>query len=143
MAPIPGGINTTAPPMLSYPRFDLADSSYPIMMMADQTPAWREVVHAYSWMSWRHATLPTGQRLTGIPLSAPAPIARKLRPLSNAPGAQAWPERVRGNYDSPGWTANGVEPWGLQPDPIGADGNLFFRGWLNLLLDYLQIRLGR
>jgi hypothetical protein len=52
----------------------------------------------------------------------------------NAPGYQAWPERVRGNYDAPGWTANGVEPWGLQPDPIGADGNLFFRGWLNLIL---------
>ncbi|GLZ53499.1 hypothetical protein Acsp07_31160 [Actinomycetospora sp. NBRC 106378] len=24
-------------------------------------------------------------------------------------------------------------PWGLQPDPIGADGNLFFKGWLNLV----------
>jgi len=27
-----------------------------------------------------------------------------------------------------------VAPWGLQPDPIGADGNLFFRGFFNLLL---------
>ena len=34
----------------------------------------------------------------------------------------------------PGWCANGVEPWGLQPDPIGADGNLFFKGWLNLTM---------
>jgi len=42
------------------------------------------------------------------------------------------PEEFWGNYDAPGWTANGVAPWGLQPDPIGADGNLFFKGWLNL-----------
>ena len=27
--------------MLSYGRFDLADSSYPVLLMADQTPAWR------------------------------------------------------------------------------------------------------
>ncbi len=44
------------------------------------------------------------------------------------------PERLRGNYNRFGWTANGVEPWGLQPDPIGADGYLFFRGWFTLLL---------
>ena len=33
----------TSAPMLSYPRFDLVDSSYAVMLMADQTPAWREV----------------------------------------------------------------------------------------------------
>jgi hypothetical protein len=44
------------------------------------------------------------------------------------------PEHMRGRYDPPGWTANGVEPWGLQPDPVGADGNLFFRGFFSLLL---------
>jgi hypothetical protein len=44
------------------------------------------------------------------------------------------PPHLRGRYDPPGWTANGVAPWGLQPDPIGADGNLFFRGFFNLLL---------
>jgi hypothetical protein len=44
------------------------------------------------------------------------------------------PERLRGNYNRIGWTANGVEPWGLSPDPIGSEGNLFFRGWFNLVL---------
>ena len=34
----------------------------------------------------------------------------------------------------PGWTANGIEPWGLQMDPIGADGNLNYKGFFNLLL---------
>ena len=27
-----------------------------------------------------------------------------------------------------------IEPWGLSPDPIGSEGNLFFRGWFNLVL---------
>ena len=34
----------------------------------------------------------------------------------------------------PGWTANGIEPWGLQWDPIGADGNLFFKGFFLVML---------
>ena len=34
----------------------------------------------------------------------------------------------------PGWTANGIEPWGLQMDPIGADGNLFFKGFFLVML---------
>ena len=38
------------------------------------------------------------------------------------------PPFLRGKYDVPGWTANGVEPWGLQMDPVEADGNLFFKG---------------
>ena len=44
------------------------------------------------------------------------------------------PPNLRGNYNRFGWTANGTEPWGLQKDPIGADGYLFFRGWFHLLL---------
>ena len=41
---------------------------------------------------------------------------------------------VWGDYDVPGWTANGVEPWGPQADPIRSDGFLFFRGFFSLLL---------
>ena len=41
-------------------------------------------------------------------------------------------EEFWGEYDAPGWTANGVAPWGFHADPIGADGNLFLKGWLNL-----------
>lgn len=122
----------TAPPMLSYPRFDLADSSYPIMLMADQTPAWREVyTRIMDELATRHTSY--WAAIDWNTFIGPSPDRANYGPL-NAPGYQAWPERVRGNYDSPGWTANGVEPWGLQADPIGADGNLFFRGWLNLVL---------
>jgi len=122
----------SAAPMLSYPRFDLTDSSYVIMMMADQTPAWRE---AYTRMLDELATRHTSYwaAIDWNTFIGPSPDRENYGP-ANASGFQGWPERVRGNYDAPGWTANGVEPWGLQPDPIGADGNLFFRGWLNLLL---------
>ena len=46
----------------------------------------------------------------------------------------AIPEHLRGRYNRIGCTANGIEPWGLSRDPIGSEGNLFFRGWFNLLL---------
>ncbi len=122
----------SAPPMLSYPRFDLADSSYPIMLMADQTPAWREVyTRIMDELAARHTSY--WAAIDWNTFIGPSPNRDQYGPF-NAPGYQLWPERVRGNYDRPGWTANGVEPWGLQPDPIGADGNLFFRGWLNLVL---------
>ena len=35
--------NTSTPPMLCWYRFDLIDSTYAVAMMADITPAWREV----------------------------------------------------------------------------------------------------
>jgi len=116
-------------PYLSYPRFDLSDSSYPILMMADQTPAWREVyTRVMDELATRHTAY--WAAIDWNTFIGPSPD-RENYP---APMMAAWPERLSGNYDFPGWVANGVEPWGLQPDPIGADGNLFFRGWLNLVL---------
>jgi hypothetical protein len=44
------------------------------------------------------------------------------------------PERLRGAYAPPGWIGNGNQRWSLNPDPIAADGNVFFRGFFNLLL---------
>ena len=119
----------TVPPLLSYPRFDLSDSSYAILLMADQTPAWREVyTRIMDELATRHTAY--WAAIDWNTFIGPSPDRQ------NYPDAlmQQWPERVRGNYDAPGWTANGVEPWGLDPDPIGATGNLFFRGWLNLVL---------
>jgi len=122
----------TAAPMLSYPRFDLTDSSCAVLLMADQTPAWREVyTRIMDELASRHTAY--WAAIDWNTFIGPSPD-RQNYTATNATGYPLWPERVRGNYDAPGWTANGVEPWGLQPDPIGADGNLFFRGWLNLLL---------
>ena len=116
-------------PYLSYPRFDLSDSSYAILLMADQTPAWREVyTRIMDELATRHTAY--WAAIDWNTFIGPSPDRKNYPPQMMA----GWPERLHGNYDFPGWTANGVEPHGLQPDPIGADGNLFFRGWLNLVL---------
>lgn len=132
VGPHPWWDQYAAPPMLSYPRFDLADSSYPVLLMADQTPAWREVyTRIMDELAARHTSY--WAAIDWNTFIGESPNRDSYGPF-NAPGYQLWPERLRGSYDRPGWTANGVEPWGLQADPIGADGNLFFRGWLNLVL---------
>ncbi len=119
----------TSAPLLSYPRFDLSSSSYAVLLMADQTPAWREVyTRIMDELATRHTTF--WAAIDWNTFIGPSPDRQNYPPALT----RQWPERVRGNYDAPGWTANGVEPWGLEPDPIGATGNLFFRGWLNLVL---------
>jgi Linalool dehydratase/isomerase len=44
------------------------------------------------------------------------------------------PPHLVGKYNRVGWVANGIEPYGLAQDPLGADGNLFYRGWFNLVM---------
>lgn len=119
----------SSPGVTSFGRFDLSYSSYAILMMADQTPAWREVYTTI--MDQMAARYPTYWGAVDW-----------LTQIGDDPARGDYPpqfmlqirEDLRGNYNRIGWTANGVEPWGLQPDPIGADGNLFFRGWFNLML---------
>ena len=120
---------SSTPPMFAFPRFDLSESSYALGVMADQTPAWREVYgDILARLAERHVTY--WGAIDWLTQFGHDPRR------GNYP--QEWidlliPKHMVGNYDVPGWVANGIEPWGLQPDPIGADGNLFFKGWLNLL----------
>ena len=119
---------TSTAPMCSFPRFDLQESTYAIGLMADKTPAWREVyseilneIAERSITYWAAVDWLTQFGHDPDRLNYP----------------EAWkgtliPEEFWGDYDAPGWTANGVAPWGFHADPIGADGNLFFKGWLNL-----------
>ena len=120
----------STPPMTSFPRFDLSESSYALAMMADVTPAWREVyTRILDEIVERHTTFWAAvDWLTSSATIRTAPTTR------NSGRGRSSPEHLWGRYDTPGWTANGVEPWGLQKDPIGADGNLFFRGFFNLVL---------
>jgi len=116
-------------PMLSFPRFDLSESSYALLLMCRKTPAWREVyTRVLDELVRRHTThwaaVDWLTKLGPDPDHANYP-ARYKRLI---------PKDLWGQYDVPGWTANGVEPWGLQADPIGSDGNLFFRGFFTLLL---------
>jgi hypothetical protein len=127
--PHPHWDNASDPPMLCWHRFDLIDSTYAVAMMADRTPAWREVYgRILDELIFRHTGWWAAQDwLTQIghdPDRANYPdLYRFLIP------AHLW-----GAYDVPGWTANGIEPWGLQMDPIGADGNLFFKGFFLVML---------
>jgi hypothetical protein len=116
-------------PMCTFPRFDLGETAYALPIYCDITPAWREVyTRIADELVGRHTTF--WAAIDWLTLIGHDPAAVRYPP--------EWlvflPERLRGRYDAPGWTANGVAPWGLQPDPIGADGNLFFRGFFNLLL---------
>ena len=127
--PLPWWDRSSTPPMCAFPRFDVSETSYILPLLADQTPAWRE---AYTRIAdelvGRYTTY--WAAIDWLSLIGHDPHQNQYPP--------EWlvylPEHMRGRYDPPGWTANGVEPWGLQPDPIGADGNLFFRGFFNLLL---------
>ena len=117
------------PPMLCWHRFDLIDSTYAVAMMADITPAWREVyARILDELIFRHTGWWAARDwLTQIghdPDRANYPDIYRL----------LIPEHLWGNYDVPGWTANGIEPWGLQMDPIGATGNLFFKGFFLVML---------
>ena len=119
---------TSTPPMCSFPRFDLQESTYSIGLMADRTPAWREVyTEILDEIAERSITYWAA--------------VDWLSQFGNDPNRKNYPEEWKGtlipeefwgDYDAPGWTANGISPYGLQKDPIGADGNLFFKGWLNL-----------
>lgn len=117
------------PPMCAFPRFDLAMMSYVLPMMLETTPAWREVyTRILDELIGRYTSF--WGAVDWNTLIGPDPGVDKYPPE----WLMVAPEHLRGRYALPGWTGNGVEPWGLQPDPVGCDGNLFYRGWLNLLL---------
>ena len=127
--PHPHWDNRSDAPELSWHRFDLVTSSYAVALMADVTPAWREVYgRILDELVFRH----TGWWAA----------ADWLTQIGHDPQRGSYPDSYRriipagrwGEYDVPGWTANGIEPWGLQWDPIGADGNLFFKGFFLVLL---------
>jgi hypothetical protein len=118
------------PPVANFHRFDLEMSTFAVTMMSDVTPAWREVyTDIVDGLIQRHLThqaaIDWNTQIGNDPDRANYPKE----------WINIWiPEELWGNYDRPGWVANGVAPWGLQPDPVGAEGNLFFKGWLNYMM---------
>ena len=115
--------------MCAFPRFDLGESAYALPLMCEVTPAWREVYTRIAReLCERHMTF--WAAIDALVLIGDDPNVDRYPP--------EWqiyiPERLRGAYAPPGWIGNGDERWGLNPDPIAADGNVFFRGFFNLLL---------
>ncbi len=127
--PHPHWDNTTGPPMFSWHRFDLVDSSYAVALMCDRTPAWREV---YSEILDELITRHTSWWAAEDWMTQFGPDPDR----ANYP--DTWrgliPPKLWGDYDVPGWTANGIEPHGVQMDPVAADGMLFFKGFFCLLM---------
>lgn len=127
--PHPHWDNRTGPPMLSWHRFDLVDSSYALGLMAQTTPAWRETyVQILDQLIERH----TGWWSAGDWLTQFGPDPDR----GNYPDAyrRIIPPELWGNYDVPGWTANGIEPWEEDHDPIAAEAMLFYKGFFLVLL---------
>jgi hypothetical protein len=127
--PHPHWDDRSDPPLTSWPRFDLVDSAPALALMAQATPAWREVyIHVLDQLIERH----TGWWSANDWLTQ----------FGHDPDRAAYPDAYRpliprdlwGDYDAPGWTGNGLEPWGVQADPIAADGNLFYKGFFLVLL---------
>ncbi len=128
-APHPWWDRTSTAPMCAFPRFDLGETGYILPVLVDQTPAWREVyTRIADELVGRHTTFWAAS--DWLSLIGPDPRSEDYPPEWQVFVAP----HLQGRYELPGWTANGIEPWGLQPDPIAADGNLFFRGFFNLLL---------
>ena len=115
--------------MTSWHRFDLINSSYAVALMSDRTPAWREVyAEILDELVSRHTSWWSASDW--------------MTQFGHDPDRGNYPDRYRpivpaalwGDYDAPGWTANGIEPYGVQPDPIAADGMLFYKGFFLVLL---------
>lgn len=127
----------STPPMCSLGRFDLHETGYVLPVMCDITPAWRETyTRIADELVSRHTTF--WAAIDWLTMIGHDPNQKNYPPEWLA----VIPEHLRGRYDAPGWTANGVKPWGLQPDPIGSDGNNFFRGFFNLLLCFYRYVAG-
>ena len=122
--PHPWWDRTSTAPMCAFPRFDLGETSYILPVLADQTPAWREVyTRIADELVGRHTTF--WAAIDWLTL-----IGHDPRSSEYPPEWQAFVQpHLQGRYELPGWTANGVEPWGLQPDPIGARWQLVF-SWI-------------
>jgi hypothetical protein len=118
------------PPLVSWPRFDLIDASCALAVLADLTAAWRELyVEILDGLLRRYVTW----------WGALDWMTLKGRDPQRGAYPESWrgsivPAELFGDYEAPGWTGDGMAPWGDQPDPIGADGNLFYKGFLSLLL---------
>lgn len=123
--------NKTGTPIDNYYRYDLTFSTFAIAMMAEHTPAWREVysnildftaqrfLEYWTFFDWVERKGPDPDR-------------------NNYP--DWWydvlmPKGMKGRYDSPGWVGNGIEPYEYDPDPVRGNGhcNAMYKGYLSII----------
>lgn len=119
-------------PVLNYYRYDLTWQCYALALIAQRTPAWREVTseildfaaqrfleyHSFfDWVENRGADPDRDQY--------PPEWVEMMIPPGYA-----------GKYDVPGWSANGMEPFAYDPDPVRGNGScmMMYKAYLNLVL---------
>lgn len=118
--------------MSNFPRFDLHESSYAVALMSDRTPAWREVyVSIMDGLAARYIT--HWAAVDFLNQFGPDPSRGKYPSFWRG---QFIFEELWGEYDTPGWTANGCRKdlVTIEADPIKARAMLFFKGWLTLVM---------
>ena len=137
--PHPHWDNISNEPPGSWHRMDLWASMYAMVLMADTTPAWREVYgRVLNELAFRHTSYWAAKDWLDQ-------IGHDPR-RENYP--QGWyenliPKQLWGQYDVAGWTANGVEPWGLQMDPIGTRRQPLLQGLVPAADGLLHVRYRR
>ena len=120
----------TLPPFLNWHRFDLTESSLALALMADVTPAWREVYSdLLDRMTQRYTTYWAAK--DWIEQIGPDPD-RNAYPEAFFP--LIIPSELRGKYDKPGWAHNGLAPWGRESDPCAAVGAVYYKSFLDMQL---------
>ena len=143
----------TGGPMSNFPRFDLHESAYAVLLYAQRTPAYRELYTAIlDGLADRYRT--HWSAVDFLNQFGPDDRSRPHYPevwRGRLVPAESWRE-----YDTPGWTANGCSPSATaaataateateasavtslsdraELDPLTADGMLFFKGWFALVL---------
>ena len=120
----------TSPPTLNWHRFDLTFASIAVAMMAEITPAWREVYTQildhlaarmttyWAWHDWIEQRGEDPQRG-----NYPPAYLQLLIPPGYA-----------GKYNVPGWAGNGMAPHPFEPDPIATAGALYYKGFFNFVI---------
>lgn len=127
----------TFAPMSSFPRFDLHESSYFVLLAFDRTPAWSEAYEVIlKGLSKRYTTF--WGAVDWMTQFGHDEENRESYPPEFK--GMLIPEKLFGNYDMPGYVCNGIvrEPadasLDIERDPIESDAMLFYKGWLTLVL---------
>jgi hypothetical protein len=126
----------TLPPVLDMYRYDLTFSTFAIAMMAEVTPAWREVyakildhnaekmTSYWAWWDWIEQTGNDPKR----------------NEYPNAYYVNLIPPGWAGVYHAPGWAANGLPPHEYNPDPVYGCGvgYMMWKGYFNLCMSLYE-----
>jgi len=107
------------------------EASYPLSVLSQRTPAWREVYsEILDGLSARYTTFWAA--------------VDWLTQFGDDKDRDNYPKFWRGTvlpahlfdrgYNTPGWTGNGLGPKGVENDPIEAEAMLFFKGFMLMLM---------